>query len=213
MLAARTVSPTRSCDHLSCFWLGKGSQNRKKHNNKHFQISGLEIFGRGNGHGNGGKTKAPTQPPGERVEALLKREFCIRAPVSGLDHDPRGHRFSTQAGASEPAASVCARPSGLVAAVSAPAGQIAVAASALTGLAAVDGAGRLVAAAPAAWNCYALRHDSAVRGWSAERRCDYSPRCVVRHRGRIWARALPAATSWEPDTVHPLAGLRLRCVR
>jgi len=22
-LAAMTVSPTRSCDHLSCFWLGK----------------------------------------------------------------------------------------------------------------------------------------------------------------------------------------------
>src|SRR5579862_21716 len=28
MLATRTVSPTRSCDHLSCFWLGKGVRGR-----------------------------------------------------------------------------------------------------------------------------------------------------------------------------------------
>src|SRR5580700_6012750 len=28
-LANRTVSPTRSCDHLSCFWLGKGLYKRQ----------------------------------------------------------------------------------------------------------------------------------------------------------------------------------------
>src|SRR5450755_575949 len=33
-LANRTVSPTRSCDHLSCFWLGKGGHLTTEHNSK-----------------------------------------------------------------------------------------------------------------------------------------------------------------------------------
>jgi hypothetical protein len=37
-LAATTVSPTRSCDHLSCFWLGKVVRKRQKHHSKHRQI-------------------------------------------------------------------------------------------------------------------------------------------------------------------------------
>src|SRR5260370_23238845 len=38
-LATTTVSPTRSCDHLSCFWLGKVVCKRQKHHSKHRNIS------------------------------------------------------------------------------------------------------------------------------------------------------------------------------
>jgi len=42
MLAATTVTPTRSCDHFSCFWLGKLTRDRKKHDSKPDSISGLQ---------------------------------------------------------------------------------------------------------------------------------------------------------------------------
>src|SRR5208282_360576 len=43
-LAIRTVSPTRSCDHFSCFWLGKVVSKRQKHHSKRHLISGFAIF-------------------------------------------------------------------------------------------------------------------------------------------------------------------------
>jgi hypothetical protein len=43
-LATTTVSPTRSCDHFSCFWLGKVVCKRQKHHNKRRAISGFEIY-------------------------------------------------------------------------------------------------------------------------------------------------------------------------
>jgi hypothetical protein len=42
-LAITTVSPTRSCDHLSCFWLGKVVSKRQKHNSKRRQIQGSRF--------------------------------------------------------------------------------------------------------------------------------------------------------------------------
>jgi hypothetical protein len=42
-LAITTVSPTRSCDHFSCFWLGKVVCKRQKHHSKRDRISGFEI--------------------------------------------------------------------------------------------------------------------------------------------------------------------------
>ena len=38
-LANTTVSPTRSCDHFSCFWLGKVVSERQKHHTKQGQVS------------------------------------------------------------------------------------------------------------------------------------------------------------------------------
>src|ERR1039457_1902238 len=57
-LANRTVSPTRSCDHFSCFWLGSGVSKR------HNIIANVAKFQdrrflRAKKNGAGGKTKAP----------------------------------------------------------------------------------------------------------------------------------------------------------
>src|ERR1039458_8238627 len=59
-LAKRRVSPTRSCDHLSCFWLGKVVCKRQKHHNKRRGISALKSFWRVEKGGAAPKTKVPT---------------------------------------------------------------------------------------------------------------------------------------------------------
>jgi len=60
MLAKRRVSPTRSCDHLSCFWLGKVVCKRQKHDNKRRGISAFESLLRVEKGGECVKTKGPT---------------------------------------------------------------------------------------------------------------------------------------------------------
>jgi hypothetical protein len=45
MLANRTVSPTRSCDHFSCFWLGKVVSKRQNIIANVVEFQWLRFFG------------------------------------------------------------------------------------------------------------------------------------------------------------------------
>jgi hypothetical protein len=85
-LAITTVSPTRSCDHFSCFWLGKVVCERQKHHSKRRKISAFEDFLEAEKGGAGAKTKAPTPSrPARRVGAIfyaiiarLTRPYVVR---------------------------------------------------------------------------------------------------------------------------------------
>ena len=69
-LANRTVSPTRSCDHFSCFWLGKVVRRRQEHNNKRGGIQEGE-----NGKLESGQKKAPNSTHvSRRVGAFFSPE-------------------------------------------------------------------------------------------------------------------------------------------
>src|SRR5260370_32380133 len=76
-LATTTVSPTRSCDHLSCFWLGKVVCKRQKHHNKHRKNSRILNRTSSTNHVPATKTNhVGTAAPGcpdERRSALVAR--------------------------------------------------------------------------------------------------------------------------------------------
>jgi len=65
MLAKRRVSPTRSCDHLSCFWLGKVVCKRHKHHNKRRGIFSIREFLAG------GKDRDTRQSEGSHPSRLV----------------------------------------------------------------------------------------------------------------------------------------------
>src|SRR6266536_3113604 len=64
-LANTTVSPTRSCDHFSCFWLGNLVCERQKHHNKRARRFRVSRW----------RTKARESAIGRRQPGRLQRPW------------------------------------------------------------------------------------------------------------------------------------------
>src|ERR1035437_5668970 len=77
-LANRTVSPTRSCDHFSCFWLGKLVSKRQEHHSKHggFRMRDFSRLG---------KTRSLAPTKASHCLAFCARSGSFRCAVVMID--------------------------------------------------------------------------------------------------------------------------------
>src|SRR5580658_2464906 len=110
-LANRTVSPTRSCDHLSCFWLGKVVSQTTEHNSKHHGISGSRFLEAGKGLSGGKNEGSHSFRVGrEEWEPFLRRRSSLRGSYAKdrrVSDAPRGPLLTVSPLFSEPASPAC----------------------------------------------------------------------------------------------------------